>query len=109
MQLLALCALLAAGAVDAPFSSATVYSDRARVVRSASVSLSGPAEIEFPALTDRVDPASIRVDADGAQVQRVEILPLTSDELQVDAARKLLADIEQLDARISQTQAERAA
>jgi hypothetical protein len=68
-------------AIDAPVSAVTVYSDRARVTRTAKVPLKGGAtgtRVELPILPSGVDPSSIRVEVDAARgdevaVQRVEI------------------------------------
>src|SRR5256885_15701202 len=91
VSLAALCALSQAVSVDAPVSAVTVYSDRARVVRSAKVSGSGARRVEI-VVPQRADPASIRVEADGAQVTRVEIARLDEAQFPADEARKLLAE-----------------
>ena len=60
--------LLADGAirVEAPVTAATVYSERARVARSARLTLSSPqSRLRFPPLCGQVDPASLRVDVQG--------------------------------------------
>ena len=46
---------------EAPITSVTVYSDRARVVRTATLNVSGTQRVELPRLPDFVDPGSIRV------------------------------------------------
>ena len=54
MVLLLLPALgaLTLGTVDAPVTDVTVFSDRARVVRTARVSLSGTERLELPLLRE---------------------------------------------------------
>jgi hypothetical protein len=64
--------VLAALSVNAPVSSVTVYGDRARVVRSADVALTGSIRVELPLLPIKVDPGSIRLEAAGAEVRQVE-------------------------------------
>jgi len=61
--------MLLLAAVQAPITSVTVYGDRARVVRATSFALTGVQTVEFPLLHGNVDPASIQVEATGAQVQ----------------------------------------
>ena len=96
-------------AVDAPVTSVTVYSDRARVVRTARVSLSGSQRVELPVLHGPVDPSSIRVEAQGAEVTRVDIRPVTSDALPASEARRLVTELERLDDQLAQSRAEREA
>lgn len=106
MCLATLCALSRAVSVDAPVSAVAVYSDRARVVRSASVGGSGQRRVEI-AVPQRADPDSIRVEADGAQVTRVEIARLDEAQLPADEARKLLTELETLDDKLARNRAER--
>ncbi|WP_395810221.1 mucoidy inhibitor MuiA family protein [Archangium minus] len=96
-------------AVDAPVTSVTVYSDRARVVRTARVALSGSQRVELPLLYGSVDPSSIRVEAQGAEVTRVDIRPVQSDVLPPTEARRLITELERLDVQIAQVRAEREA
>ncbi|WNG61260.1 mucoidy inhibitor MuiA family protein [Archangium gephyra] len=96
-------------AVDAPVTSVTVYSDRARVVRTARVALSGTQRVELPLLYGSVDPASIRVEAQGAEVTRVDIRPVESEALPATAASKLVTELERLDEQLVQVRAEREA
>jgi hypothetical protein len=105
VSLATLCALSQAVSVDAPVSAVTVYSDRARVVRSASVGGSGARRVEI-VVPQRADPASIRVEADGAQVTRVEIAHLDEAQFPADEARKLLAELETLDDKLARNRAE---
>ncbi|MGZ3437921.1 MAG: mucoidy inhibitor MuiA family protein [Polyangia bacterium] len=105
VSLATLCALSQAISVDAPVSAVTVYSDRARVVRSAKVGGSGARRVEI-VVPQRADPASIRVQADGAQVTRVEIARLDEAQFPADEARKLLAGLETLDDKLARNRAE---
>lgn len=72
MTTIAICVALIAS-IDAPITSVTVFSDQARVVRSARVTLRGPQTISVPLLRQNIDLLSIRVGAEGAEVQRVDI------------------------------------
>ncbi|WP_375768079.1 mucoidy inhibitor MuiA family protein [Archangium gephyra] len=96
-------------AVDAPVTSVTVYSDRARVVRTARVGLSGTQRVELPPLYGAVDPSSIRVEAQGAEVTRVDIRPVASEALPATEARRLVTELERLDDQLSELRAEREA
>lgn len=104
---------------EAPITAVTVYSDRARVTRSAKVTLPGGAEgqrVQLPILMQTVDPASIRVEVQGAgkgdvAVQRVEIGHVEASEipLPMGEAEKLLADLDRIDDQLAQAQSEQAA
>ncbi|MBF5043758.1 mucoidy inhibitor MuiA family protein [Aggregicoccus sp. 17bor-14] len=109
MLLLLLPALgtLTLGAIDAPVTDVTVFSDRARVVRTARVSLSGTERVELPLLREGVDPESIRVEADGAEVLRVDIRPVSRAAFAADPARKVLAELERLDDALTRARAEK--
>lgn len=95
----------------APITAVTVYSDRARVVRTAHVSLAGAGSqrITLPVLSGHVDPSSIRIDVRGGQidVERVEIAWVDSSELPVSEAQQLLTSLEQLDDQQSRLSSER--
>lgn len=96
--------LTLAGALEAPITDVTVFSDRARVVRTAKLTLSGTQELELCTLLDAVDPGSVQVEAAGAEVLRVETPTVTDDALPVDEARALLDAIQKVDdaqARVS--------
>jgi len=95
--------------VDAPITAVTVYADRARVTRSAHVAGTGRRRVELPLLPERVNPATIRVEADGAEVARVDVARATEEEFPVDEARALLAQLEALDDRLARNRAEREA
>jgi hypothetical protein len=102
-------ALTLGAAIDAPVTQVTVYSDRARVVRTASVSLNGTAKVELPLLIETVDASSIRVEAQGAEVRRVDIAFVDAQDVPVDEARALLTRLEQLDDQIALASAQREA
>jgi hypothetical protein len=96
-------------AVDAPITSVTVYSDRARVVRTAQLTVSGTQRIELPALQGSVDGSSIRVEAEGAEVTRVDVRPLSAEALTTADARRVLDALDRLDDQLSRARAEREA
>lgn len=98
---------VALGAVEAPITSVTVYSDRARITRTASVTVSGVQKIELPLLLERVDPATIRLEATGAEVRRVELSFVGEEELPLDDARKLATQLEKLDDQLRKVQRDR--
>jgi Domain of unknown function (DUF4139)/N-terminal domain of unknown function (DUF4140) len=93
--------LLMLSAVDAPVTQVTVFSDAARVTRTARVS--GDKTIEFPTLPDTVDVASIRVEGTGAQVQRVDIARLAEEKARPEALKELMAEIDTVDSELSRT------
>ncbi|WP_163867533.1 mucoidy inhibitor MuiA family protein [Myxococcus eversor] len=95
--------------VEAPITGVTVYSDRARVVRTASVDVSGTRRLELPSLPGFVDPASVQVEAEGARIASVEVKPTETPAFPQQEARNLLAALDRLDDDISRTEAERAA
>ncbi|MFN2548862.1 MAG: DUF4139 domain-containing protein [Myxococcales bacterium] len=89
--------LLAALAVKAAVSQVTIYGDRARVVRASDVEVSGRTRVELPLLPDTVDAQSIRVEAEGAEVQKVDIQHVQPDEFPVGEARQLLDKLDSVD------------
>ena len=99
--------LAATVVVSAPVTTVTVYSDQARVTRTATLSLSGTERIELPLLGDRISPDSLRVEAEGADVRRVDITHVDAGDFPMDEARKLLEAIEQVDDKIARAQAQR--
>lgn len=96
-------------AIDAPVTDVTVYSDRARVVRTATLDVSGTQRVELPLLPDLVDPESIRVEAEGAQVSSVEVRRASAPPFPEKEARALVEALDRLDGEISLAEAERAA
>lgn len=120
--------LLADGAirVEAPVTAATVYSERARVARSARLTLSSPqSRLRFPPLCGQVDPASLRVDVQGygaggrgtaVEVARIEIeRPLIGDlaqstaQLPIAEVDRLVRAIEAIDDEHARLEEERGA
>lgn len=93
-------------AVQAPVTAATVFSDRARVTRSAEVPISGHTTVTFPVLPAQVVHDSIRLAATGGEVETFTIVPVRDDELPVDEARALLAELDRLNEQIELAQAE---
>lgn len=109
LMLLATVSEPAAAVVDAPVTSATVYSDRAQVTRTASLTLSGRSLVAFPVLPARASPTSIRLEAIGGEVEGITVVPVKENELPVDEARALLDSIEQIDRQIELANGERTA
>lgn len=104
-----LTALALAATLEAPVSHVTVYSDRARVVRTAQLTVSGSAEVVLPILPDRIDADSVRVEAKGAQVARVDLSHVTEDALPIDDAKKAIQALEALDDQLAEVRGEHAA
>src|SRR5690606_15810822 len=102
-----LLAALVLAAAEAPVTEVTVYSDRARVVRTARVPVSGTQAIALPPLRDRIDISTLRVEVTGAELVRVDLKPLTPDEFPVDEGRKLLEQLEKLDDRLALARSQR--
>jgi hypothetical protein len=94
---------------EAPITSVTVYSDRARVVRTATLTVSGTQRVELPRLPDLVDPDSIRVEAQGAEVSFVDVRKASAPPFPQQEARKLLETLDRLDDTLARVEAERAA
>ena len=88
------------GAVDAPISAVTVYSDRARVTRTAHVSPHGTLKVELPLLPDSVDPSTVRLTAKGARVERIDLGHVDADDFPSAAAKKLLDALDDLDDQV---------
>ena len=97
----------AAVVVAAPVSNVTVFSDRARVVRTAEISPSGNEKLELPLLPDSVESDSIRVEGAGAlEVKRIDIEHIDGDDFPRDRARALLDQLEKADDEIARARAE---
>src|SRR5262249_28857006 len=92
--------LLIALAVKAAVSQVTIYGDRARVVRGADVDVKGATRVELPLLPDSVDAGSIRVEAEGAGVQKVDIQHVVPDEFPAGEARDLLGKLDAIDDKL---------
>jgi hypothetical protein len=102
-----LSSLLALGAVQAPVTQVTVFTDQARVVRSTQVS--SPGLVEFPTLPDTIDVSSVRVEAIGAEVRRVDLERLTPAAFQTAEARQLLAALDAVDTELERLSGEQVA
>jgi hypothetical protein len=97
------------GPVEAPVTEAIVYSDRARVTRTATVDVRERLRVEFAPLPPGVEATSVRVDASGgAAVETVEIRAVGQEGLPAAEAAELLAAIERADDAIAQLERERA-
>jgi hypothetical protein len=97
-----------AGAVEAPITSVTVFSDRARVTRTAAVALSGRQQVDLPLLGERVDGSSIRLDSRNAEVQTVDLRWVVGDEaFPLTEAREVLAALEAVDGDIVRARRDR--
>ena len=101
---LVLLAAAPAQAVDAPITAVTVFSDRARVTRSAVVTLTGRQQVALPLLGERVESGSIRLHSRNADVQTVDLRWVVGDEaFPRDEAREILAALDALDTEIART------
>src|SRR5439155_21550366 len=103
-----LLSLAALGAIDAPVREVTVYSDRARVVRAASITVNGVQVVELPLLLETVDTSTLRVEAQGAEVRRVDVELVDAQDVPADEAKALLQKLEQLDDQIALAGTQRA-
>jgi hypothetical protein len=101
--------LMSATNVAAPVTDATVYSDCARVTRTAKIDVDGRAEVVLPPLPLGVEPDSVRVEASGgARVETIQIRPASEAPLPVAEARALLDELERADDAIAQVRREKA-
>ena len=91
---------------EAPITSVVVYSDRARVTRSARFKLTGTQQVALPLLQGSVEPSSVRLEAQGAEVLRVETSYVDASDLPVDEAQRLLTALEKLDDDLGRLQGE---
>ena len=98
-----------AAAIDAPVTQVTVFTDQARVVRTAQVPVTGNQSLEFPPLRDTADVASIRVEATGAEVKRVDIERIEPEKLRTEEAKQVLIEIERVDVELDRIGQERTA
>ncbi|MBZ4372885.1 carboxypeptidase regulatory-like domain-containing protein [Corallococcus sp. AS-1-6] len=62
-------------AVEAEDTTVTVYKDRTLVERTTLVNLAGTERVVWPLLMGKLEASSVRVQAEGAEVQRVELRP----------------------------------
>jgi N-terminal domain of unknown function (DUF4140) len=77
-----------------------VFGDRARIVRTAVVT-SDALPVEFTLLHGGVDVSTIRVEAPGARVLRVDLENVPAAAFAGDAARKASEVVQQLSNRIA--------
>jgi hypothetical protein len=70
--------------------------------------VSGTQSLEFPALRDSVDVSSLKVEAQGADVRRVDIERIAPEKLRTAEAKKVLDQLDQLDAELDRLNQERA-
>ncbi len=95
--------LLAAAAppIDAAakVSAVTLFNDRARVVRTGTVALaaSGSSLVEVALLPGSVDVASVRLEAAGAEMRRVDLARIDETDYPVGPAQALLDELEHQD------------
>src|SRR4051812_22399296 len=101
--------ILAAAALHAAVSHVTIYGDRARVERTAEVAVDESARVELPLLPDSVDPSSILLRATGAEVERIDVQHVEPDDFPADDARKVLAQLDDVDDRTRAANLEREA
>ena len=94
-------------AVDAPVTQVTVFTNQARVVREARVPVNGNSKLEFPILRDSIDLTSVKVEATGAEVKRVDIERVQPEALRTDEAKKLLEEYEAVEAELDRLNRER--
>lgn len=91
--------LVVLSAVQAPVSQVTVFTDQARVVRTAQAS--APGTVEFPPLPDSIDVGSVRVEAQGAEVRRVDLERLTPEAFRTAEAKQLLVALDAVDTELA--------
>ena len=99
--------LLTLSAIDAPVTQVTVFTDQARVVRTAQVPVTGNQSLEFPPLRDTADVTSVKVEAIGAEVKRVDIERIEPEKLRTEEAKQVLAEIEKVDVESDRLNQER--
>ena len=93
-------------AVEAPITSVVVYSDRARVTRSARLKLAGTQQVALPLLQGSVEPSSVRLESQGADVLRIETTYVDASDLPEDEAQRLLKSLEKVDDDLTRLQGE---
>ena len=110
MLLALVTALAVQTGIKAAISQVTLYSDRARVVRTADVSVEGTTRAELPLLPDSVDTSSIRLEVSGAsssglgksvEVQKFDIAHVEPDDFPLGEARQLLGRLEKIDDQLA--------
>jgi hypothetical protein len=98
---------LICASTDAPITSVTIFTDQARVVRTAQLEGAGKKVVEFPALQDGVDVASIRVESPSADIDRVDISRLTPEAIRSTEVKALLGQLDELDVKLNLARLER--
>lgn len=84
-----------AAAVDLPISKVTVFSDQARVERSAPMRfVAGPQVLRAPDLPGVVRLDTVRVTAEGKKVVRVETRPVERERWSIDQVDSWIAELE---------------
>jgi hypothetical protein len=97
-----------ATAVEAPITAVTVYSDRARIVRTATAPPGkGIVAVRFPDLPGALAMDSLRMSAQDGRVVRIEARPVQRSRRSIDQVDALLTTIEQTEDRVRALQAER--
>ncbi len=91
--------LVTMAAVQAPVTQVTVFTDQARVVRTAQVT--GGGTLQFPPLRDSLDVSSVRVEATGAEVKRVDLERLSPEAFHTAEAKALLSDLDAVDTELA--------
>lgn len=77
-----------------PVGEVTVFSDRARVTRRGELALAAEGPTRIAVLPATLDTESVRLEAEGATVKRVEVRRAGLDELPRTEAEQLIRDIE---------------
>lgn len=96
--------------VDAPIQRVTVFSDRATVLRRATVPMgSAIVTARLPELPGNTSAGSVRVSARGAQVWRIEVAPVSKIGISIPQADAWLEQIDELTDEIARVDARIAA
>lgn len=92
-------------AVPAPVSQVTVFTDQARVTRTAQAT--APGTIEFPPLPESIDVGSVRVEAQNAEVRRVDLERLGTEAFRTAEAKQVLSELDAIDQELMRLGRER--
>lgn len=93
----------AIAAIEAPVTEVTVFADQARIVRTAQLTLTGRQTVEFPPLHDTADQESVRVEARGAEVKRVDIERIEPEKMRTQEAKAVLSEIAVLETELDRS------
>ncbi len=94
--------------VEAPIDEVTVYSDRARIHRSARHGLkAGNQTLRLSDLPGSVLMDTVRVGCDGARVLRIEAVPIERERYSIEQVEELIERLEVLTDRLSAAAARR--